>query len=75
MGDDFVEKNEHIKCDVESCVHNDCEENYCCLDEIKVSCNCPKDDAKEKKETVCESFECKEDCDCDTQEDDSEKEE
>ena len=49
--------NEKIKCDVESCKYNNCDDECCELDSIKVSCTCDKDDCCECNETVCESFE------------------
>lgn len=45
-----------IKCNVETCKYNNCEEGYCELDEIKVGCTCDNDDCCCKEETVCESF-------------------
>lgn len=48
----------NIKCDVNSCLHNNCDDNCCTLDEIKVSCDCNSDSATKKKETACESFKC-----------------
>ncbi len=51
--------NKSIKCDVESCQHNDCDCGCCTLDEIKVSCQCASDEAEEKDVTICDSFECK----------------
>ena len=36
-----------IKCDVETCKHNDCD---------KVSCTCDNDSCKKVEETVCENF-------------------
>ncbi len=53
-----MKTNHNIKCDVESCKHNNCKENCCSLDEIKVSCTCNSDDATEKEVTICENFEC-----------------
>ena len=48
-----MNKNEQIKCDVFSCIHNcDC---CCSLDSIKVSCN-GKNEYASKKETICDSF-------------------
>lgn len=49
------EDNKSIKCDVKSCEYNDCDNCYCTLNEIKVSCNCKPNDAC-KKETICDSF-------------------
>lgn len=53
------EDNKCIKCDVESCEYNDCDNCCCTLKEIKVSCNCEPCDA-DKKETICDSFKEKE---------------
>lgn len=55
-----MKKNEHIKCKVESCAYNNCDCGCCSLDEIEVSCDCPKDEANDKQETICSSFCCKE---------------
>ena len=49
--------NKQIKCDVESCRHQNSEEGMCELEEIKVSCNCEHDECESNDETVCESFE------------------
>ncbi len=49
-------KNSSIKCDVTSCIHNNCDVNYCKLNEIKVSCNCCGDDVNNKDETICNSY-------------------
>lgn len=51
--------NSSIKCDVDSCKYNNCEEGYCELDEIKVGCVCDSEDCRECEETVCESFDTK----------------
>lgn len=58
--------NQKIHCDVNSCIHNDTNKCCCELDEIKVSCNCSEDNVTEKKETICESFECN--CGCNNKE-------
>ena len=63
--------NQTIKCDVESCKYNNTDNYECELDEIKVSCNCANDDCTCSEETICDSFEEKED----TSDDDSEYEE
>lgn len=47
-----------IKCDVETCTHN--EKKNCNLDEVKISCNCGSDECNCIDETICESFEEKE---------------
>lgn len=53
--------NTKIKCDVESCEHNNCDEGYCELDEIKVGCTCDNDECEATEETVCESFKSSDD--------------
>ena len=50
-------KKQKIKCDVESCRHQNTDENTCKLDEIKVSCICDNEECECSDETVCESFE------------------
>lgn len=54
--------NKKIKCDVNNCIYNNIDDEICNLNEIKVSCNCSRDEATDKKETICDSFECS--CDC-----------
>ncbi len=54
-------KKQKIKCDVESCKHQNTEDEVCELNEIKVSCNCNNDECESNDETVCESFESVED--------------
>ncbi len=49
--------NDSIKCSVESCKHNNCEEGTCELEEIKVGCNCDGCDCTNEDETICQSFE------------------
>ena len=49
-----MDENKSIKCNVESCEYN-CNNKYCTLNEIKVSCNCNPKNAG-KNETICESF-------------------
>lgn len=46
----------NIKCDVETCKHNDCNSNCCKLKEIKISCTCNNDSCKKVEETICENF-------------------
>lgn len=60
-------KDQKIKCDVESCKYNANDKKLCELDEIKVSCTCDNNDVEEKKDTICQSFEC--DCGCIDKED------
>lgn len=48
--------NQKIKCNVEACKFQDC---HCCtLNEIEVGCSCNSEDATQKMETLCKSFEC-----------------
>lgn len=57
---DKSSNNQKIKCDVSNCKYND-DTNYLCnLDEIDISCTCNKCQCKNKKETICNSFEEKE---------------
>ncbi len=51
----MAKKNQTIKCNVETCRHNDCDKMVCQLDEIKVDCGC--DDPNCKADTICDSFE------------------
>ena len=46
-----------IKCNVNTCVHNNTDDNYCELDSISVSCACDNDECCDCSETICESFE------------------
>ena len=46
-----------IKCDVETCKHNNCEKGCCELEEVKISCTCNNDECKNCEETICASFE------------------
>lgn len=50
-------QNNLIKCDVNSCNHNNIEEGTCQLEKIQVSCTCNKDKCSNCLETICESFE------------------
>lgn len=49
-------KNVKIKCDVESCRHQNTEKQECELNEIKVSCICDNDDCSCSTDTICDSF-------------------
>lgn len=49
--------NFNIKCDVESCDYNNCEEGTCQLEEIHISCSCDNDKCHNTDETICQSFE------------------
>lgn len=53
--------NQNIKCNVESCKFQSCDDHCCTLKEIEVGCSCGCNDAVEKTETLCRSFKC--DCD------------
>ena len=48
--------NEHIKCDVENCKYQNNDDNYCTLDEIKVTCSTNDEDCS-KDNTMCDSYE------------------
>lgn len=50
--------NPSIKCNVESCKHQDCSNHCCTLEAIEVDCTCGCDEAVDKKETICKSFKC-----------------
>ena len=49
--------NDSIKCNVESCKHNNCDEGTCTLEEIEISCTCDNCDCSNEDETICRSFE------------------
>ena len=46
-----------INCNVVNCKFNDDKEYLCCLDDIEISCTCNNEKCKNKKETICNSFE------------------
>lgn len=48
--------NQNIKCDVDSCKFNNCEEGCCELNSISVSCTCNNNECEKCEETVCASF-------------------
>lgn len=65
--DSFAKRHDQlIKCDVESCKHQNSEDGCCKLPEIKVNCCCNPEEASDKDVTICDSFEC--DCGCNDQE-------
>lgn len=51
-----MKSNKNIKCDVETCKFNNCNDNYCTLKQIEVSCNASKDKINNKDETICNSY-------------------
>ena len=53
-------QNAKIKCDVETCDHNDNKDLECKLEEIKISCNHGQDEVSGKESTECESYDEKE---------------
>ena len=55
-----MNKKNKIKCEVESCKHNNCKKGICELDSIKVSCICKNDECDCTENTICNSFECSE---------------
>ena len=56
IGGGIKMKKGTIKCDVETCKHNNCGNGCCELDEIKISCTCGNDCCKKTEETICQSF-------------------
>ena len=48
-------ENNNIKCDVESCKHNDYK--CCSLDKVKISCDCENNECSCVSDTICKSFE------------------
>ena len=51
-----MDKKSKIKCNVESCKHQDSDKCECKLDGIQVSCVCDNDDCTCSVDTVCDSF-------------------
>lgn len=49
--------NKNIKCDVDTCKHNNKNEECCELESVKISCTCNNDECECTEETVCQSFE------------------
>lgn len=49
-----MNKDTKVKCDVENCKYNSC--NNCNLDELDISCTCAGCDCSTKTETICKSF-------------------
>lgn len=45
-----------IKCDVATCKHNNCDNDCCELNEVKISSTCDGDCCKKTEETICQSF-------------------
>ena len=48
--------NKSIKCDVESCKFQNNDDNYCTLEEIKVTSS-TDDEEQNKEDTICDSYE------------------
>ncbi len=48
--------NNKIKCNVNSCNHNNNVNNYCELDSIEISCTCDNNNCNCYEKTVCNSF-------------------
>lgn len=53
-----MSKETNVRCDVESCQHNQC--NCCDLEDLNISCTCDGWDCQTEKETICSSFQKKE---------------
>lgn len=51
-----MKSNKSIICDVHSCKYCNCDDGYCCLDEVKISCSCDNDKCNCKEVTICKSF-------------------
>lgn len=56
-----MKKETKVNCEVESCKYN--EDERCCLEELEISCTCDNDDCEEIEETVCRSFEKRDELD------------
>ena len=54
--------NSSIKCDAESCKHQNYDKGECELEQIKVTCTCDNNECDCSNDTICDSFECKEEC-------------
>lgn len=52
-----MSKETNVRCDVESCQHNQC--NCCDLEDLNISCTCDGWDCQTEKETICSSFQKK----------------
>ena len=48
-------EKQNIKCDVHSCKHCNCDEDYCGLREVEIKNQSGV--AKDEKETICSSYE------------------
>lgn len=51
-----MNKNQKIKCEVESCKFQDKKMNCCNLEEIEVGCNRGNTEARDVDATICKSF-------------------
>ena len=49
--------NKNIKCDVDTCKHNNKDDAFCELESITISCTCDNDNCECIEETICQSFE------------------
>ncbi len=52
-----MNKKNTIKCDVDSCNHNNNEEGTCTLEKVNISCTCNNSSCSYPEETICQSFE------------------
>ncbi len=56
------ERNQKIKCEVESCKYQNEGDDGCCdLEQIQVGCDCGAKKVTTEKGAICKSFEC-DDC-------------
>lgn len=49
-----MNKDTVVKCDVESCKHN--ESHNCNLDILNIGCTCDNENCSKKQETICNDF-------------------
>ena len=63
MQDSNKKCNSSIKCDVESCIHQNADKGECELEQIKVTCTCDNDNCECSNDTICDSFEHEEEND------------
>jgi len=51
-----MKKKQNIKCNVSKCKFNNTQDNFCELDEIKISCDCDSNKCDCKEKTICYSY-------------------
>ncbi len=50
-------KSKKINCNVDTCKHNNKDDECCELESVKISCTCNNDECECTEETICQSFE------------------